>query len=115
MRYFGTDTNISIPEPDDANYVKAFETAHLREFAFQLSREIVVEAITVRGIGSSGDASRRETPFTELGRAKRHGVQLKAATMQKVFIDGSWVNAPVHRLTDDLQGGIAEVDITAAK
>ncbi|KAF4538168.1 uncharacterized protein LTHEOB_10938 [Lasiodiplodia theobromae] len=108
MRYFGTDTNISIPEPDDANYVKAFEAAHLREFAFQLSREIVVEAITVRGIGSSGDASRRETPFTELDHVKRNGVQLRTASRQKVFTDGSWINAPIHRLTHDLHGGIAE-------
>jgi hypothetical protein len=36
MRYNGTDTILSIPEPKDGNYVAAFESEYFREFGFTM-------------------------------------------------------------------------------
>ncbi|KAI9162659.1 hydantoinase B/oxoprolinase [Paramyrothecium foliicola] len=46
LRYFGTNTDITITKPeDDGDYSAAFEANHHREFGFFMKRDIVVEAI----------------------------------------------------------------------
>ncbi|GME35860.1 5-oxoprolinase (ATP-hydrolysing) [Neofusicoccum parvum] len=52
MRYEGSDTNLSILQPQGNDFRTAFVEAHRREFAFELAnRPIVVDAVRVRGIG----------------------------------------------------------------
>lgn len=53
LRYFGTDTNISISKPENEDYATAFEAVHIREFAFQMSHQVVVDLVSVRGTGTS--------------------------------------------------------------
>jgi 5-oxoprolinase (ATP-hydrolysing) len=57
LRYEGTDSAVMTLQPDDLNYIKAFEDAYFREFGFNLvGRNVIVDDIRVRGIGSSDQA-----------------------------------------------------------
>lgn len=48
LRYFGTDTSITISRPPDGDYAAAFTANHLREFASTLNRDIIIESTKVR-------------------------------------------------------------------
>ncbi|KKY35570.1 putative 5-oxoprolinase (atp-hydrolysing) [Diaporthe ampelina] len=62
LRYFGTDTSITISRPADEDYAAAFTAHHLREFSFTLSRDIIVESVKVRGTGNAGLSCRDRSP-----------------------------------------------------
>ncbi|KAL0264411.1 hypothetical protein SLS55_000361 [Diplodia seriata] len=59
MRYRGTETAMMILQPPSGNFKDAFLHQHLREFNFVFpeSRDILVDDVRVRGIGSSGSVS----------------------------------------------------------
>lgn len=59
MRYKGTDTSLMIIEPEDGNFLKAFEQEHKREFTFTFKdgRDILVDDIRVRAICRPRDCS----------------------------------------------------------
>lgn len=56
MRYRGTETAMMILRPARGNFKTAFLEQHLREFNFVFpdTRDILVDDVRVRGIGSSG-------------------------------------------------------------
>ncbi len=64
LRYFGTDTNLSISRPHDEDYGAAFIAEHMREFAFALDRRIVIDSVQVRGTGNAGIVA-KNIPLTE--------------------------------------------------
>ncbi|KAF7516971.1 hypothetical protein G7054_g13964 [Neopestalotiopsis clavispora] len=104
MKYFGTDTTITVTTPADLDYGAAFEALHLREFAFKLNRKIVVDSVNVRGTGSAVTLSTGEPPLKTLARVKATATTAQATEDQKVYIEGSWRNLPVYRL-DQLPKG----------
>lgn len=56
MRYRGTETAMMILQPISGDFKEAFLEQHLREFNFVFpdTRDILVDDVRVRGIGSSG-------------------------------------------------------------
>ncbi|KAN0099009.1 putative 5-oxoprolinase [Hyaloscypha variabilis] len=99
MRYKGSDTNMSIKQPPDNDYGKAFVATHFREFAFSLSRSIFVDAIAVRGIGGSDSGAEMCSPFTELDSIQEDALEAPILARQRVYVDGSWQDVPVYKLS----------------
>ncbi|KAK6193882.1 hypothetical protein LQW54_012011 [Pestalotiopsis sp. IQ-011] len=106
LKYFGTDASITVETPDDGDYGAAFEALHLREFAFKLSRKIVVESVNVRGTGSAVTIPAQEPPLRALARVKAEPITAQATEEQNVYIDGSWINVPVYRLEKISKGSV---------
>ncbi|CAN8100499.1 unnamed protein product [Discula destructiva] len=100
LRYFGSDTKISIPKPANGDYAESFKDKHLREFAFSMQRDIVIESIKVRATGSSG-AERNEHPnWDELKAFQQNSAEspVQPTAKQKLYIDGSWSEIAVFEL-----------------
>ncbi|KAK8072524.1 hypothetical protein PG996_005872 [Apiospora saccharicola] len=109
LRYFGTDTTITISKPDDEDYGAAFIAHHLREFAFTLNRNIVIDSIKVRGTGSAGVVVRDESPFKELASlAANSNNTLQADETQRVYVSGGWRDVSVFRLEKVSKGSVLE-------
>ena len=114
MRYKGSDTNISIRQPFDEEYEQAFVSTHFREFAFSLNRDVVVDAIKVRGIGSSEAISKPSSPLKELVDITQNSRPPITST-QRVYVDGSWDSVPVFKLGNLPTGSIIEVCVHSAQ
>ncbi|KAK4499589.1 hypothetical protein PRZ48_010107 [Zasmidium cellare] len=104
LRYFGTDTSLSISRPDDEDYGQAFTKEHAREFAFTMERQIVIDSLRVRGVGSSGVNQKQTPPTKELALAKTIPRPASTSVSQNVYVDGSSGDTPVCRL-DNIQKG----------
>jgi 5-oxoprolinase (ATP-hydrolysing) len=104
LRYKGTDTNLSIEQPEDGDYKTAFIKTHLREFAFSLARDVVVDSIRVRGIGEAGVESSLTSPFAELEVAKTRHLTSPHSSTQKVYIKDGWKEFPVYQLPKIMAG-----------
>lgn len=113
MRYKGSDTNIDIRQPGNDEYGEVFVATHFREFAFSLSRDVIVDAIKVRGIGSSDTGSEVPSPLGELEKVRATGTCPSAVSQQRVYIDGSWSSVPIHKLEDLPNHSIIEVCLSA--
>lgn len=100
LRYFGTDTNITISKPREGDYAAAFRDVHLREFAFSMNRDIVIESIKVRGTGRAGPQSEQQPHWEELKTALANPAEASAepTSRQSVYIDGSWRETGVYEL-----------------
>lgn len=100
LRYFGTDTNITISKPANGDYAASFRDTHLREFAFSMQRDIVIESIKVRGTGSSGVQKDEQPSWGQLKDIikGRSASTVDPVTRQKVYIDGSWSETGVFEL-----------------
>jgi 5-oxoprolinase (ATP-hydrolysing) len=99
LRYKGSDTQLMIRKPEDDDYGAAFNAAHLREFAFKLDREAVIDSIHVRGVGSTGSTKSQYSIITSLDKVKTRDQNLKAYEQQKVFMDGAWYQIGVFNLS----------------
>lgn len=101
LRYFGTDTNITVAKPVDGDYARAFAETHLREFAFSMARDIVIESIKVRGTGNAGAQAEEQPHWSEL-RDVLTSPETKAVpapnSRQRVYMDGAWQETSVYRL-----------------
>ncbi|ORY66563.1 Hydantoinase B/oxoprolinase-domain-containing protein [Pseudomassariella vexata] len=106
LRYFGTDTSITVSKPADENYGSAFKAIHLREFAFTLNRNIVVDSIKVRGTGSAGSLSRETSPLQELASLESSMTIPNASSFatQKVYVENGWADAAVYPLDHIAKG-----------
>ncbi|TDZ24815.1 Uncharacterized protein Cob_v002374 [Colletotrichum orbiculare MAFF 240422] len=98
LRYFGTDTNLAISRPEDGDYAARFEATHLREFAFSMRRDIVIESIRVRGTGSAGAREQEVSALEELNANEQHPAP-ESQVKQPVYVNGAWRQTPVHDLT----------------
>ncbi|KAJ9148969.1 5-oxoprolinase (ATP-hydrolyzing) [Pleurostoma richardsiae] len=108
LRYFGTDTNLSISQPKDEDYGKAFVTEHVREFAFALERKIVIDSVQVRGTGSAGVVSKTVPPTKELERVKSNPRPAVSTEQQKIYVDGAWKDAGIYRLATAEKGTVVD-------
>ncbi|EED17014.1 5-oxoprolinase, putative [Talaromyces stipitatus ATCC 10500] len=98
MRYGGTDTNLIISKPADNDYGRAFIEEHLREYAFNLSREISVNSIKVRGVGRSNAPTASTSPYKDLSLLKGQRDFITSSTKQPVFIGSQWQDVPIFNL-----------------
>lgn len=103
LRYFGTDTNLTIETPEDGDYMTAFEATHKREFAFTMQRNVVIESIKVRGTGSVGEKTEEPRPLRELANTKPTPAP-EAKEKQDVYVGGAWVSTGIYRLEDMPKG-----------
>ena len=107
LKYFGTDTNLSISKPADGDYAAAFEEMHKREFAFTLNRPIIIESVKVRGTGSTGAPVHEKTAYQEIAKSRQSRYSSHTAT-QKVYFDGTWQQTGVFTLEDIPEESIIE-------
>lgn len=101
LRFFGTDTNIVVSRPADEDYGAAFVADHLREFAFVLERNIVIDSIHVRGTGSASvPAIKEKSPLRDLENIVKSPSRavVEATGSGKLYVDGAWRDAPIYRL-----------------
>ncbi|KAL6411679.1 hypothetical protein AUP68_05396 [Ilyonectria robusta] len=103
LKYFGTDTNLTISKPIDGDYGAAFKAQHVREFAFAMDRAIVIESIKVRGTGATGERLEETSALKEKASTSKFNPAAANAT-QRLYVDGSWRDVGVYRL-DELQTG----------
>lgn len=108
LRYFGTDTSITISRPPDEDYAAAFTANHLREFAFTLNRDIIIESIKVRGTGNIGLRHRDAFPTRELLSVKSEPLCTRPTSTQRVYIDGQWLDVGVYHLENVPKGSMIE-------
>lgn len=108
LRYFGTDTSITISQPSDEDYAAAFTANHLREFAFTLNRDIIIESVKVRGTGNVGARHRDTLPTRELGSVKSAPLSTRPFSRQRVYIDGQWSDVGVYHLENIPKGSMIE-------
>ncbi len=96
LRYDGTDTALQVPLADPARMRADFETEHRRVYSFLMDRPLVVEAVSVEGIGRTRDAlqSGRAPAGAAAGLPGRAGV---AAAEVALYTDGAWRTVPLHR------------------
>lgn len=108
LRYFGTDTNITVPRPDDGDYAKSFEETHLREFAFSMNRDIIIESIKVRGTGSAGKQPDEQPRWEGLAALldDTRPIVPEPISTQKVYIEGAWKDTDVYELGKITQNSI---------
>ncbi|CAH0045578.1 unnamed protein product [Clonostachys solani] len=99
MRYFGTDTNMSISRPQDEDYGKAFTAEHLREFAFTPRSRIVIDSVQVRGTGTTSMNINPTPPTKALEEVKKAPVQTTTQEYQAMYVDSKWENARIYRLS----------------
>lgn len=96
LKYFGTDTTLTISKPEDGDYAAAFEKDHLREFAFSMARDIVIEAVKVRGTGNTG-VQGKDIPALQERKAMAFSPR-ESSESQRLFVAGAWTEAPIHRM-----------------
>ncbi|RDW64243.1 putative hydantoinase b oxoprolinase protein [Coleophoma crateriformis] len=95
LRYEGSDTNISVLQPEDNDFVKVFVEQHRREFAFELAnRPVVVDTVRVRGIGNTNASDKKPSIFAELSKIVSEPIQAKATKTHKTYLEGVWMDIP---------------------
>ncbi|EME43976.1 hypothetical protein DOTSEDRAFT_62509 [Dothistroma septosporum NZE10] len=104
LRYFGTDTSLSISTPPDEDYGRAFTVEHAREFAFTMDRKIVVDAIQARGTASSGISAKTPAPTAELERARELQSHSRPSRVQPTYLRQIEEIVPVYVLSDVSKG-----------
>lgn len=130
LRYFGTDTNMTIARPADEDYARAFAETHLREFAFAMDRDIVIESLQVRGTGRAGGVQVAEKTSSKYGRELEEVLTTRAARSsrgteeeeeenkkekketlveegrQRVYLEEGWTETAVYKLGALPQGTV---------
>ncbi|KAI1343698.1 Hydantoinase B/oxoprolinase-domain-containing protein [Xylariaceae sp. FL0016] len=109
LRYFGTDTTITISKPEDEDYGAAFRAHHLREFAFNLNRDIVIDSVRVRGTGTVNAIPKEQSVLRELAEVKAKDlVAATSQSSQELYVSGAWRTVRVCRLEDVSKGSVLE-------
>ncbi|KAH7310784.1 Hydantoinase B/oxoprolinase-domain-containing protein [Stachybotrys elegans] len=100
LRYFGTNTNLTVSNSSSAeDYTSAFHRQHLREFGFSMKRDVVVESIKVRGIGSANAKTPENSVFKEMESRHQFAV-LTPVESKQVYDEGMWHDTGVYRLAE---------------
>ena len=89
LRYRGTDTHLMIREPDDGNYAQRFRQTYLREYGFELEREILVDDLRVRVVAPSPSLQKFKVSTAE-GPAEPIDQTL-------CYFENRWHQTPVFR------------------
>jgi len=89
LSYQGTDTHLMIREPEDGNYALSFRQTYLREYGFELEREILVNDLRVRVISPSPSLQKFKVPPSE-GPAE-------PIDQTRCYFENGWHQTPVFR------------------
>jgi 5-oxoprolinase (ATP-hydrolysing) len=89
LRFDGTDTVLRVELADLDSMVADFKASYRRTYSFLVDRPIVVEAISVEGVGLTD-----EPDLSRLGESSR-GPSGPIDTVP-VYADGSWRDVPLH-------------------
>lgn len=108
LRYFGTDTSLTISTPNDLDFGRAFTQEHAREFAFTMERRIVIDSIKVRGTGSSGSSEPTKYSPKELDETVSKKAFARTTESQQVYLEGRTSDVPVYRLASIPKGTTIE-------
>ncbi|RDW93933.1 uncharacterized protein DSM5745_01255 [Aspergillus mulundensis] len=105
MRYQGSNTALMIEgQPGKlADFGNAFTSRHKQEFGFTQPRDIVIDDVRVRSIGSKGADIKLTKPFEELRRVQASPpvTPQKPQSMRKVYFETSgWTDAGLFFLGD---------------
>jgi 5-oxoprolinase (ATP-hydrolysing) len=92
LRYDGTDTTVVIRIGPLADMVAEFEAAYRQRFSFLMpDREVVVEAVSVEAMGTSG------VPVERPGDRPRRDGALAPAARVRAFVSGAWTEVNLYR------------------
>ncbi|WP_406448262.1 hydantoinase B/oxoprolinase family protein [Streptomyces sp. NBC_00876] len=115
LRYEGTDASLSVDLDTAAAMTEAFTSEHRARYGFTMDRPLVVEAASAEATGTSGEHGTLVPPAREPGGATAP----RPHDTARMFTDGRWQDAPLHRRADlrpaDTVTGpavIAEADAT---
>ncbi|RSM16667.1 hypothetical protein CDV31_004439 [Fusarium ambrosium] len=106
LRYFGTDTNLAILRPDDEDYGAAFVSEHMREFAFVLDRDIIIDSIQVRGTGNAGVVAETTPPTRSLDKTKADPKTSTPTKTQQIYCGRAWMDSGIYRLEEIEKGSV---------
>lgn len=97
LRYDGSDTAITVTEPEDGEWADSFETEHRVRFGFvPETRDIVCESVIVRAGASVGGLEREKIAVS--------GGETVEEKRVRCYFDGGWLSTPLYRL-DSLRYG----------
>ncbi|KAL1865464.1 hypothetical protein VTK73DRAFT_5230 [Phialemonium thermophilum] len=104
MRYQGSDTSFMIGHPGDlAQFGEAFSQRHRQEFGFTQPREIIVDDVRVRSVGTGADL-KLTNPFDELRRVQASPSPVAPGPpreMTKVYFEKmGWIRTGLYLLHD---------------
>ncbi|MFB7274948.1 hydantoinase B/oxoprolinase family protein [Streptomyces sp. NPDC056244] len=114
LRYAGTDASLPVALDGVAAMAGAFEDQHRARYAFTMDKPLVVEAVSVEAVGTSGPSA----PYVPRLTDSRPGRTEPYASV-RMFSEGRLQDTPLHR-RDDLRPSdtvtgpavIAEADAT---
>ncbi|HTD06024.1 hydantoinase B/oxoprolinase family protein, partial [Undibacterium sp.] len=99
LRYDGTDSVIVVGMDQLANMVKQFETAYKKRYSFLMpDKVLVIEAISVEAIGSSGEGQAAVETLPARAGA------LQASDTVRLFSGGQWHDTALY-LREDMRPG----------
>ncbi|MGW2057657.1 hydantoinase B/oxoprolinase family protein [Streptomyces sp. NPDC001840] len=114
LRYAGTDASLPVALDGVAAMAGAFEDQHRARYAFTMDKPLVVEAVSVEAVGTSGPSA----PYVPRLTGGRPGRTEPYASV-RMFSEGRLQDTPLHRRDDlcpsDTVTGpavIAEADAT---
>ncbi|MFE4831859.1 hydantoinase B/oxoprolinase family protein [Streptomyces sp. NPDC056672] len=114
LRYAGTDAGLPVALDGVAAMTAAFEAEHRSRYAFTMDKPLVVEAVSVEAVGTSGE----HTPYAPRPSESRPGGAEPYASV-RMFSEGRLHDTPLYR-REELSPGetvtgpavIAEADAT---
>jgi 5-oxoprolinase (ATP-hydrolysing) len=89
LRYQGTDTHLMIREPEDGNYAQSFRQTYLREYGFELQREILVDDLRVRVVSPSPSLQKYKIPVAQ--------DPAEPIDKTRCYFEDGWHQTPVFR------------------
>lgn len=108
MRYQGSDTALMVQNPGSLpEFEKAFVDRHQQEFGFTQQRDILIEDVRVRSIGTGAKVP-LSNPFEELRRIQNSppGTPVQPRSTRKVYFKGQeWTETGVYFL-DEIPVGV---------
>lgn len=96
LRYEGTDASLPVPLDTAAAMTAAFTREHRARYGFTADRRLVVETASVEATGTAGGHAEIRPP----ARASGAPTTLHPYATTRMFADGRWQDAPLHRRTD---------------
>ncbi|MCG7529179.1 hydantoinase B/oxoprolinase family protein [Streptomyces sp. OfavH-34-F] len=96
LRYEGTDASLPVPLDTAAAMTAAFTREHRARYGFTADRPLVVETASVEATGTAGGHAEIRPPE----RATGAPTTPHPYATTRMFADGRWQDAPLHRRTD---------------
>ncbi|BBB61618.1 5-oxoprolinase [Undibacterium sp. KW1] len=101
LRYEGTDSVIVVAMQDIASMIYQFESAYKKRYSFLMSnKQLVIEAISVEAIGSSGEGNES----VEYLPPRENNQALQPVEIVKLFSGGQWHDTGLYG-RDDMRPG----------